>query len=65
MMPRIVSGAALCVVLAIVAACASSPPSRFYTLAPTATAGAAGLEAFRRRRSRVDSGHRRPAADRR
>ena len=40
MMPRIVSGAVLCVVLIIVAACASSPPSRFYTLAPTAASGA-------------------------
>ncbi len=40
MMPRIVSGAALCVVMVIVAACASSPPSRFYTLAPTAPSGA-------------------------
>lgn len=40
MMPRIVSGAVLCVVMVIVAACASSPPSRFYTLAPTASAGA-------------------------
>ena len=41
MMPRIVSGAALCVVLLAVAACASSPPSRFYTLTPTAGPGAA------------------------
>ena len=40
-MPRIVSGAALCVVLALAVACASSPPSRFYTLSPTAAAGTA------------------------
>ena len=40
MMPRIVSGAALGVVMVIVAACASSPPSHFYTLAPTASASA-------------------------
>ena len=40
-MPRIVSGAALCVVVALAAACASSPPSRFYTLSPTAPAGTA------------------------
>ena len=31
-MPRTVSGAVLCVVVALAAACASSPPSRFYTL---------------------------------
>ena len=41
MMPRIVSGAVLCVVAALIAACASSPPSRFYTLSRTATPGAA------------------------
>jgi uncharacterized lipoprotein YmbA len=40
MMTRIVSGAMLCVVVALVAACASTQPSRFYTLAPTATASA-------------------------
>jgi hypothetical protein len=39
-MPRIVSGAVLCVGMAITAACAS-PPSRFYTLSPTAPSGAA------------------------
>ncbi len=38
-MPRIASGAALCVVVALAAACASSPPSRFYTLSPTASSG--------------------------
>jgi uncharacterized lipoprotein YmbA len=38
-MPRIASGAALCVVVALAAACASSPPSRFYTLSPTASPG--------------------------
>jgi hypothetical protein len=38
-MPRIASGAALCAVVALAAACASSPPSRFYTLSPTASAG--------------------------
>ncbi|MDH5245098.1 MAG: PqiC family protein [Betaproteobacteria bacterium] len=38
-MPRIASGAALCAVVALAAACASSPPSRFYTLSPTASPG--------------------------
>jgi uncharacterized lipoprotein YmbA len=38
-MPRLASGAALCVVVAVAAACASTPPSRFYTLSPTAPAG--------------------------
>jgi uncharacterized lipoprotein YmbA len=38
-MPRIASGATLCVVVALAAACASTPPSRFYTLSPTAPAG--------------------------
>jgi uncharacterized lipoprotein YmbA len=42
MMPRIVSGAVLCVAVALVAACASSPPSRFYTLSPTASAAHRG-----------------------
>ena len=41
LMPRIVSGAALCVVVAIAAACASTPPPRFYTLSSTAPSGAA------------------------
>ena len=41
MMSRFVSPAALCVVIALVAACASSPPSRFYTLSRTATPGTA------------------------
>jgi uncharacterized lipoprotein YmbA len=40
-MPRIASGAALCVVVAFAAACASTPPSRFYTLSPVAPAGTA------------------------
>ena len=40
-MPRTVSGAVLCVAVALAAACASSPPSRFYTLSSTASAGAA------------------------
>ena len=39
-MPRPVSGAVLCVVVALAAACASSPPSRFYTLSSTASSGA-------------------------
>ena len=38
-MPRIASGAALCVVVAVAAACASTPPSRFYTLSPAAPSG--------------------------
>ena len=41
MMPRIVSSAALCAIAVLVAACASAPPSRFYTLSRTATPGAA------------------------
>jgi uncharacterized lipoprotein YmbA len=41
MMPRIVSSAALCAIAVVVAACASAPPSRFYTLSRTATPGAA------------------------
>jgi uncharacterized lipoprotein YmbA len=41
MMPRIASSAALFAVAVLVAACASSPPSRFYTLSRTATPGAA------------------------
>jgi len=40
-MPRIVSSAALCAIAVLVAACASAPPSRFYTLSRTATPGAA------------------------
>jgi uncharacterized lipoprotein YmbA len=40
-MSRTVSGAVLCVAVALAAACASSPPSRFYTLSSTASAGAA------------------------
>ena len=41
MMPRIVSSAALCAIAVLVAACASAPTSRFYTLSRTATPGAA------------------------
>ena len=41
MMPRIVSSAALCAIAVLVAACASAPPSRFYTLSRTATPDAA------------------------
>jgi uncharacterized lipoprotein YmbA len=39
-MPRTVSRAVLCVAVALAAACASSPPSHFYTLSSTASAGA-------------------------
>ena len=39
-MPRTVSGAVLCVAVALVAVCASSPPSRFYTLSSTVSSGA-------------------------
>ena len=67
-MPRTVSRAVLCVAVALAAACASSPPSRFYTLSSHGVAGAArrgDVEALRGRRPRVGSCHRRPAADRR
>ena len=40
-MPRIVACALACGVLAIMAACASTTPSRFYTLSATAPSGAA------------------------
>lgn len=39
-MPRLVAGALACAVMAIMAACASTTPSRFYTLAPVASSGA-------------------------
>ena len=39
-MPRLVSRACLCVLVAFVAACASSPPPRFYTLSRTPAPGA-------------------------
>ena len=38
-MPRTVSRAVLCVAVALAAACASSPPSHFYTLSSTASSG--------------------------
>ncbi len=41
MMSRSFSRAVLCAVVAIAAACASSPPSRFYTLTRTPSPGAA------------------------
>jgi uncharacterized lipoprotein YmbA len=41
MMYRFVSPAALCVVAALVAACASAPPPKFYTLSRTPAPGAA------------------------
>ena len=44
-MPRTVSGAVLCVAVALAAACASSPPSHFYTLSSTASAGASSAAA--------------------
>jgi len=39
-MPRTVSRAVLCVAVLLAAACASSPPSHFYTLSSTAASGA-------------------------
>jgi uncharacterized lipoprotein YmbA len=39
-MPRLVSHACLCVLVAFVAACASPPPPRFYTLSRTPAPGA-------------------------
>ena len=39
-MPRIAFCACLCVVIALVAACASTPPPRFYTLSRTPASGA-------------------------
>jgi len=43
-MPRTVPGAVLCLAVALAASCASSP-SRFYTLSPTASAGASSSAA--------------------
>ena len=40
MTPRFVSPAALCIAAALVAACASAPPTKFYTLSRTPSPGA-------------------------